>query len=104
MKNNILVVGAGFAGATIARELADSGGYKVTVIDQRNHIAGNAYDPINQDMNLRIHQYGPHIFHTNDQGIFDHLSRFTRWLPYEHKVEALVDTVGYVLCPLTGKP
>ena len=96
----ILVVGAGFAGATIARELADSGQYKVHIIDQRSHIAGNAYDPVNQELNLRIHQYGPHIFHTNDQGIFDYLSRFTRWIPYEHKVEAWVGDVGYVPLPI----
>ncbi|MGZ8239511.1 MAG: FAD-dependent oxidoreductase, partial [Methylobacter sp.] len=95
MKKNILVVGAGFAGATIARELADSCRYKVHVIDQRNHIAGNAYDPIDESLKLRFHQYGPHIFHTNDQRIFDYLSRFTRWLPYEHKVEAWIDNVGY---------
>ncbi len=100
MKKNILVVGAGFAGATIARELADSGRYKVQVIDQRNHIAGNAYDSVDEELKLRIHQYGPHIFHTNDQRIFDYLSRFTSWIPYEHKVEALVDNIGYVPLPI----
>jgi UDP-galactopyranose mutase len=100
VKKNILVVGAGFAGATIARELAESGQYNVHVIDQRNHIAGNAYDPIDKELNLRVHQYGPHIFHTNDQRIFDYLSRFTRWIPYEHKVEALVDKIGFVPLPI----
>jgi UDP-galactopyranose mutase len=100
MKKNILVVGAGFAGATIARELADSRRYNVHIIDQRNHIAGNAYDPINSELNLRVHQYGPHIFHTNNQRIFDYLSRFTQWLPYQHKVEAWVDNVGYVPLPI----
>ncbi len=100
MKKKILIVGAGFAGATVARELADSGHYKVHVIDQRNHVAGNAYDPIDKDLNLRIHQYGPHIFHTNDENIFVYLSRFTSWLPYEHKVAALVDKAGYVPLPI----
>lgn len=99
-KKSILIVGAGFAGATIARELADSGRYKIHVIDQRNHIAGNAYDSVNAELNLRVHQYGPHIFHTNDQRIFDYLSRFTRWIPYEHRVEALVENVGYVPLPI----
>lgn len=103
MKKNILVVGAGFAGATIARELADSCRYKVHVIDQRYHIAGNAYDPVDETLKLRFHQYGPHIFHTNDQRIFDYLSRFTRWLPYEHKVEAWIDNVGYVPLPINRK-
>ncbi|WGS83783.1 UDP-galactopyranose mutase [Methylomonas sp. UP202] len=97
---NILIVGAGFAGAVIARQLADSGRFNVKVIDRRDHIAGNAYDPINPDLNLRVHQYGPHIFHTNDQRIFDYLSRFTEWLPYRHQVQAWVDDVGYVPLPI----
>ena len=100
MKNSILVVGAGFAGATIARELADRGHFQVHVIDKRNHIAGNAYDPVDAAFKLRVHQYGPHIFHTNDQRTFDYLSRFTEWLPYEHKVEALVENIGYVPLPI----
>ena len=100
MKKTILVVGAGFAGATIARELADTGDYQVQIIDQRTHIAGNAYDPVDTGLNLRVHRYGPHIFHTNDQRILDYLSRFTRWLPYEHKVEAWVDGTGYVPLPI----
>ncbi|WP_426993715.1 UDP-galactopyranose mutase [Methylomonas sp. CM2] len=97
---DILIVGAGFAGAVIARQLADSGRFNVKVIDLRDHIAGNAHDPINPDLNLRVHQYGPHIFHTNDQRIFDYLSRFTEWLPYRHQVQAWVDDVGYVPLPI----
>lgn len=100
MKKQILVVGAGFAGATIARELADSGRFAVHIIDRRNHIAGNAFDPVDPDLKLRIHRYGPHIFHTNDQGIFDYLSRFTAWLPYRHRVEAWVEGTGYVPLPI----
>ncbi|OAI07555.1 FAD-dependent oxidoreductase [Methylomonas methanica] len=100
MKKRILVVGAGFAGATIARELADSGRYQVQVIDRRDHIAGNAYDPIDDKLRLRIHCYGPHIFHTNDQGIFDYLSRFTEWLTYTHRVEAWIENTGYVPLPI----
>lgn len=98
--NKVLIVGAGFAGATIARTLADSGRYQVDVIDQRNHVAGNAYDPVDTDLNLRVHRYGPHIFHTNDWRIADYLSEFTDWLPYEHKVEAWVDNKGYVPLPI----
>jgi len=96
----VLVVGAGFAGATVARALADSGRFAVEVIDSRNHVAGNAFDPIDENLKLRVHRYGPHIFHTNDQGIFDYLSRFTEWLPYRHKVEAWVENTGYVPLPI----
>ena len=67
-KQNILIVGAGFAGATIARELAEHD-YNVTVIDSRDHIGGNAYDYINEH-GLRIHKYGPHIFHTSNTNTF----------------------------------
>lgn len=86
----ILVVGAGFAGSVVARQLADTGNYRVTVIDQRRHIGGNAYDPIHPETGSRYHQYGPHIFHTNSKAIVDYLSRFTDWVPYRHKVQALL--------------
>jgi UDP-galactopyranose mutase len=85
-----LIVGAGFAGSVLAERLASQRGDKVLVIDKRNHIGGNAYDRYD-DAGLLIHQYGPHIFHTNSQAIFDHLSQFTEWRPYEHKVLASVD-------------
>ncbi len=84
MKNNILIVGAGFAGAIHARELAENN-HKVTVIDKRDHIAGNCYDYID-DSGIRVHKYGPHLFHTSNQDVFTYLSRFTDWVKYEHKV------------------
>src|SRR4051812_42484883 len=81
-----LVVGAGFSGSTVAERLA-SHGYDVLVIDKRPHIGGNAYDE--RDANgVLIHPYGPHIFHTNGARIFQYLSRFTGWRPYEHRVLA----------------
>lgn len=79
-----LIVGAGFAGATAARILADAG-HKVFVIDARNHIAGNAYDYYDSH-GVLVHKYGPHIFHTNSIKIFSFLSRFTDWNLYEHRV------------------
>ena len=84
---DVLVVGAGFAGAIIAERLAADMGQRVLVVDRRPHIAGNAYDHLNA-AGLLIHRYGPHIFHTNSQMVFDYLSRFTRWRPYEHRVLA----------------
>jgi UDP-galactopyranose mutase len=85
-----VVVGAGFAGSVLAERLASQRGERVLVIDKRNHIGGNAYDRYDE-AGLLIHQYGPHIFHTNAKSIFDHLSQFTDWRPYEHRVLAEVD-------------
>lgn len=96
-KKTILVVGAGLAGVTIARELAESG-YIVDVIDKRNHIAGNAYDFVDEN-GFRIHKYGPHLFHTNNQDVVRWLSPFTEWLPYRHKVKALLEDGSYVTLP-----
>jgi UDP-galactopyranose mutase len=85
-----LIVGAGFAGSVLAERLASQLGAKVLVIDKRNHIAGNAYDFYN-DAGILVHKYGPHIFHTNSEKVFDYLSRFTSWRPYEHRVLSSVD-------------
>lgn len=85
-----LIVGCGFAGAVLAERLAAGGQKEVLIIDKRHHIAGNAFDRYN-DEGVLIHQYGPHIFHTNSEGVFDYLGRFTQWRPYEHKVMASVD-------------
>lgn len=85
-----LVVGAGFAGAVVAERLAASLGKRVLVIDKRPHIAGNAYDYLNEH-GILVHLYGPHIFHTQSEKVFNYLSQFTEWRPYEHKVLASVD-------------
>ena len=84
-----LIVGAGFAGSVLAERLAGIG-KKVLIIDQRNHIGGNAYDHYNSD-GIMVHKYGPHIFHTNSRDVFDYLGQFTAWRPYEHRVLASVD-------------
>ncbi len=84
---DVMVVGAGFAGAVMAERLAVDSGKRVLVVDRRPHIAGNAYDRFD-DAGVLIHQYGPHIFHTNSSDIFAYLSRFTGWRPYEHHVLA----------------
>jgi len=81
-----LIVGAGFAGSVLAERLASEGKH-VLLIDRRPHIGGNAFDKLD-DAGVLIHQYGPHIFHTNSAEIFDYLSRFTEWRPYEHRVLA----------------
>lgn len=85
-----LIVGAGFAGSTLAERLASQLDKKILLIDRRPHIGGNAYDYYNKE-GLLIHKYGPHIFHTNSKRVFDYLSQFTTWRPYEHRVRASVD-------------
>jgi UDP-galactopyranose mutase len=85
-----LIVGAGFAGSVLAERLAQGSGKRVLICDRRPHIGGNAYDHHNED-GILVHKYGPHIFHTNSQAVFEYLSRFTAWRPYEHRVLASVD-------------
>ena len=85
-----MIVGAGFAGSVLAERLASVAGKKVLLVEQRDHIGGNAYDYFNQH-GILVHKYGPHIFHTNSKKVFDYLSQFTQWRPYEHRVLASVD-------------
>lgn len=85
-----LIVGAGFAGAVVAERMARKFGKKVLVVDRRDHVGGNAYDHYNED-GVLVHRYGPHIFHTNSEQVFDYLSQFTSWRDYEHRVLASVD-------------
>ena len=87
-----LVIGAGYAGAVAARELAERGGKRVLVLERRDHVAGNAYDCLDQN-GVLIHQYGPHIFHTASRRVYDWLSRFTQWRDYQHRVLANVHGV-----------
>jgi UDP-galactopyranose mutase len=85
-----LIVGAGYAGSVLAERLARGSGKKVLLVDRRPHIGGNAYDCYD-DAGILIHKYGPHIFHTNSREVFEYLSTFTEWRPYEHRVRASVD-------------
>ncbi|MDQ3857241.1 MAG: UDP-galactopyranose mutase [Actinomycetota bacterium] len=91
-----LVVGAGFAGSVLAERLAAGAGMDVLVVDRRPHIGGNAYDHYDE-AGILVHRYGPHIFHTNSARVFEYLSRFTEWRPYEHRVRA---HVGGKLLPI----
>ena len=86
---DFVIVGAGFAGSVLAERLA-SANQQVLILDKRNHIGGNAYDHYNED-GILVHKYGPHIFHTNSKEVFNYLSHFTLWRPYEHHVLASVD-------------
>ncbi|WP_245421645.1 UDP-galactopyranose mutase [Methylobacterium sp. B4] len=97
----ILVVGAGFAGAVYARMLAE-GGYIVTVIDRRSHIGGNCFDYIHES-GVRVHKYGPHLFHTSNHRVVAWLSQFTSWVDYNHRVVAKIDGDRLVPLPINRK-
>jgi UDP-galactopyranose mutase len=82
-------VGAGFAGGVLAERLARERNETVLLIDKRRHLGGNAYDRFDA-AGILIHEYGPHIFHTNSAAVVDYLSKFTAWRPYEHRVLASI--------------
>ena len=84
-----VVVGAGYAGATIAERAASQLAKRVLVVDRRPHVAGNAYDEPDKT-GILVHKHGPHLFHTNSATVVDYLSRFTEWQAYEHRVLAVV--------------
>ena len=89
MKTDILIIGAGISGATLAERYA-SAGRTVTVLEKRNHIAGNCYDHYD-DNGILVSAYGAHLFHTNDEEVWEYVNRFGEWYPWEHRVVARVD-------------
>lgn len=89
MKKNILIVGAGFSGAVMARELALSGKFKIHVVDERNHIAGNCYTEVDKKTGVTVHQYGPHIFNTDKLHIWKYIQQFSEFAQYTHRVKAV---------------
>lgn len=90
---DFFIVGLGFAGCILARKLAEAA-HEVTIIDKRDHIGGNAFDSYDSH-GVLIHNYGPHIFHTNSEKIFKYLSQFTEWRTYEHRVLCMVNGKCY---------
>lgn len=89
VKQNVLVIGAGFSGAVIGRELAEAG-HRVTVTDARVHIGGNCHTLRDSDTQVMVHVYGPHIFHTDDVEVWDYVSGFGRFMPYKNRVKTTV--------------
>ncbi len=87
---DIVIVGVGFAGSVLARQLASIGNKQVLLVEKRTHIGGNCYDSYDRH-GVLVHKYGPHLFHTSNKEVFDYLSRFTEWHEYQHQVLAVVD-------------
>jgi len=90
MEFKYVIVGAGLAGLTMAERIANVWNEKVLVIEKRNHIGGNIYDSYNED-GILIHNYGPHIFHTKSEKVYQYLSEFTQWNDFWHRVLTYVD-------------
>lgn len=83
---NILLVGAGLSGAVIGRELAEDG-HQITIVESRDHIAGNCHTERDHDTGIMVHVYGPHIFHTDDTEVWDYVNRYARFLPFKNRVK-----------------
>ena len=87
MADKVLMVGAGLSGAVIGRRLAEAG-HEVTVIDSRDHVAGNCHTYRDAETGVMVHAYGPHIFHTDDAEVWDYVNSFTTFLPYKNRVKS----------------
>ncbi|QUY49838.1 UDP-galactopyranose mutase [Serratia plymuthica] len=87
---NVLIVGAGFSGAVIGRQLAEQG-HKVQIIDSREHIAGNCYDARDEKTDVMVHIYGPHIFHTDNERVWNFVNQYATMMPYVNRVKATVN-------------
>ena len=89
-RKKILIVGAGFSGAVIGRQLAEKG-HQVHIIDQRDHIGGNSYDARDSETNVMVHVYGPHIFHTDNETVWNYVNKHAEMMPYVNRVKATVN-------------
>ena len=83
----MLIVGAGFSGAVFARQLAEQGGVRSLIIDSRNHIGGNCHTEREEATGVMVHQYGPHIFHTSNEDVWNYVQRFGEWVPFVNRVK-----------------
>jgi UDP-galactopyranose mutase len=85
---DLIVVGSGFYGLTIAQQAAEHLGLKVKVIERRNHIGGNAYSEFDPETGIEVHKYGSHLFHTSNERVWEYVNRFTTFNDYKHLVWA----------------
>lgn len=97
MSNRFLIIGAGFSGAVLARELAQNIDCKIDVWDERDHIGGNCFTERDKETGIMVHKYGPHIFNTDKKEIWDYVNSFTEFRPYVHRVKAMHNGNAYSL-------
>ncbi|MBU2963501.1 UDP-galactopyranose mutase [Citreicella sp. C3M06] len=92
----LLFVGAGMSGAVAGRHLAEAG-HEVHIIDRRDHVAGNCHTERDADTGVMVHIYGPHIFHTDDEGVWNYVNRFANFMPYKNRVKTTSQGAVYSL-------
>lgn len=85
-----LIVGAGISGIVAAEQLSKKG-FKVTIIEKRNHIGGNCFDYVDEETGILVNKYGAHLFHTNNEEVWTYVNSFDKWLRWEHKVVSSID-------------
>ena len=90
-KYDILIVGCGLSGIVIAERFSHLQNKKIFIIDKRDHIGGNCYDYYDKETNILMNKYGAHLFHTNDDEVFEYINKFCKWENWEHKVLGLID-------------
>lgn len=91
---DVLVVGAGIFGLTVAERLATQQGKRVLVVDKRDHIGGNAYSEFDTETEIECHKYGAHLFHTSDEAVWQYVNQFTKFTSYVHHVYAMHQRKG----------
>ena len=92
----IMLVGAGLSSAVIGRDLAQRG-HEITIYESRSHIGGNCHTERDVDTDVMVHTYGPHIFHTDDEGVWDYVNEFTTFMPYKNRVKTTSGGAVYSL-------
>ena len=97
--SRVLIVGCGLSGVVLAEKIANVLDSKVTIIEKRDHIGGNCYDYINEETGILMNKYGAHLFHTNNEDVWNYINRFDTWVRWEHKVLTYIDD-KYVSIPV----
>ena len=86
MNADLVVVGSGLFGLTVAERCANDLGLNVLVLDRRHHVGGNAYSAAEPETGIEVHQYGAHLFHTSNERVWEYVNRFTKFTGYQHRV------------------